>query len=104
MDGDTAERTRAIETVSAEGVDQIDREYRHMARVADSNRVPSNRMFPVFLTPDGRSPTSGDARPWRPVSYRDLAREFLTALPALPDRKTAFFVDLIGQYRRLGVT
>lgn len=92
-------------TVSDEGVDQIDREYRDMLRVAEPIRVPHSRMFPVFLTPDGRSLTSGDARFWQPVSYRDLAREFLTALPELRDRKIAFLVeDLIRQYKRLGAT
>lgn len=88
-------------TISAEGVDQVNREYRDMLRIGKSVRVPDGNMFPVFLTPGGRHPTSGNPFPWHPVSYISLAREFETVLPTLHDRKIAFLVeDLIEQYNR----
>ena len=88
-------------TLSAEGVNQVDREYRDMLRVGTSVRVPISNMFPVFLTPGGRPPTSGDPRPWHPLSYRTLALAFETALPMLGHRKIAFLVeDLVEQYQR----
>ena len=90
-------------TVSPEGKDQIDREYRDMLRLGESLCVPKNMMFPVFLTPSGRRPTSGRPEPWRTVSYRELAREFQALLSDIPDQKTVFLVeDLIGTYKRWG--
>jgi len=89
-------------TVSPEGNKQIDREYRDMNRLADSIQIPHDQRFPIFLTPDGRPPLSGNARPWRILSYNELAQEFLETLPDLRGRKIAFFIeDLIHQYERL---
>ena len=88
-------------TVSAEGVDQIGREYRDMLRVGTSVRVPPDKMYPIFLTPRGRPPKSGDPRPWHPISYGDLGKAFLGALPSLHGRKVFFLLeDLIEQYKR----
>jgi len=89
-------------TKSPEGDKQVDREYRDLRCVGKSVRVPENMMFPIFLTPSGRKPISGDPEPWRTISYRDLAEEFRTLLPEIKDQKTYFLVqDLIKIYQHL---
>jgi len=46
---------------ASEGSHQVDREFRDMRRLGTALGVPEERQFAVFLTPDGRSPLSGDA-------------------------------------------
>lgn len=85
---------------AAEGPRQVDRELADMVRFGGLVRVPRDKMFPVFLTPAGRSPTSGDPAPWHCVSYVQLARELERLAPEL-NAKTRYFVeDLVDQYRR----
>ena len=86
-------------TVSPEGIEQVDREYRDMRQLGQAARVPDSRMFPIFLTPSGRAPISGDPSHWHSLSYTRLAREIETLLPELKGRKIAYFLeDLIHHY------
>jgi len=87
-------------TFAAEGDEQIDREYRDMLRFGRVLRVPPSKMFPVFLTPSGRLPVSGDPSRWYPVSYAQVARGWKTLERELPEKTGLFITDLIEQYDR----
>ena len=88
-------------TLSPEGDDQVDREYRDLQRLGDSLRIPNENRYPIFLTPSGRSPISGNPKPWHTVSYYDLDREIDDILPQINNSKVAFLIeDLIAVYRR----
>lgn len=78
---------------ASEGDEQIDREYQDMQRLGEALRVPKDRRFAVFLTPEGRPPMSGDVSMWRSVSYVDLADALRTVLQELPDGKVRSFVE-----------
>jgi hypothetical protein len=73
--------------------EQIDREYQDMRRLGEALHVPRERQFAVFLTPEGRPPTSGDASVWRSVSYVNLADALRAVLKELPDGKLRSFVQ-----------
>jgi hypothetical protein len=73
--------------LASEGLDQLNRELRDMRRVGRSLRVPRARQFAVFLTPEGRAPTSGDAAHWVSISYGQLARAFEKLLPEIENAK-----------------
>jgi len=75
-----------------EGPDQIDREFRDMCRLGSALRIPREQMFAIFLTPDGRRPTSGDATRWRTLSYNKIAREFKKLLPKITAAKVKFIL------------
>jgi hypothetical protein len=68
---------------ASEGTEQIDREFRDMRRLGASLKIPEQMQFPVFLTPRGRLPSSGDPAPWRTISYGDLASAFVELLPSI---------------------
>lgn len=87
-------------TFAPEGDEQIDREYRDMLRFGRMLRVPPDKMFPVFLTPSGRLPVSGDASRWYPVSYAQLARQWKTLEQELPEKTGLFIADLVEHYDR----
>ena len=76
-----------------EGVAQIDRELRDMRRLGARLNIAQDRQFAIFLTPDGRSPTSGDATPWRTVSYTQLGQTFHTRLPLLRSAKARGMIE-----------
>jgi len=76
--------------LAPEGSNQVDREFRDMQRAGATLRVPEERQFAVFLTPDGRAPVSGDATRWITVSYREIAAEFDKLLPRITVGKVSF--------------
>jgi len=59
-----------------EGPAQVERELGDMNRWGEALRVPEGRRFGIFLTPEGRRPRSGDAKAWKVVSYKEVARRF----------------------------
>ncbi len=75
-----------------ESRDQIAREFRDMCRLGSALRVPREQMIAVFLTPDGKSPTSGDATHWKTLSYNQIAREFKKLLPNITAAKVKFML------------
>ena len=87
-------------TLAAEGIEQVDRELHDMLRLGEVARIPRESMFPVFLTPSGRPPISGDPAPWFRVSYGQLARSFDAICSQLPEKIAYFVRDLTIQYRR----
>lgn len=78
--------------LAAEGPRQAELELRDMDRTGEANGIPAARRHAVFLTPDGRPPTSGDSARWLCLSYARLAAAFGAALPSLGDDKLANFV------------
>lgn len=79
--------------LAAEGDKQVDREFRDMRMLGVGLRVPENRQFAVFLTPDGRMPTSGEASRWKAVSYSAVAQAFRGVLPRITDTKASGFLQ-----------
>lgn len=69
--------------LAAEGIQQVDREFRDMRRLGAVLHVPQDRQFAIFLTPEGRPPVSGAATRWRTVSYLEIAGAFRALLPAI---------------------
>lgn len=76
-----------------EGPDQVNRELRDMRRTGTAMGIPNERQFAIFLTPYGRSPISGDASPWRTLSYRDVAATFTDVLPAITSDEVKLFLQ-----------
>ena len=76
-----------------EGHKQVDREFRDMRRLGVSLKIPEKRQFPVFLTPRGRRPSSGDPTRWRALSYGDLAEAFAALLPNIAAPKVKVLVQ-----------
>lgn len=58
---------------AAEGFDQLGREHRDMRRVGETLCIPEGRQFAVFLTPEGRRPTTGNPEQWISISYATVA-------------------------------
>jgi hypothetical protein len=89
-----------------EGPNQIDREFRDMRSVGSALRIPEERQFAVFLTPDAKKqPTSGDATRWLSVSYNQIGAEFKKLLPGITSDKVKFilkdWMDTISLWRYL---
>ena len=78
--------------LAQEGPNQIDREFRDMRRVGSTLRIPQERQFAIFLTPDGRKPMSGEAIHWRTVSYNEIQAEFGKLLPSITSVKVKFIL------------
>lgn len=76
-----------------EGHNQVDREFRDMCRLGSALRIPKEQMFAIFLTPDGRSPTSGNATRWKTLSYIKVAREFKKLLPKITVTKVKYILE-----------
>lgn len=86
-----------------EGPSQLAREFRDMRRRGAALGIPRERQFPIFLTPDGRPPLSGNPARWRSVSYRDMAVAFEDVLPNVTsDRVKIFLEDWIGTVSSFG--
>lgn len=84
---------------AAEGRQQIAREQRDMDRLAEALRVPRDKCFGVFLTPDGRPPlTAPEDRQWRSISHGELADAILAVRGEVRDAKLAAFVEDLCEY------
>ncbi len=87
---------------AAEGEDQIDREFRDMRRYGRALHVPETRQYAVFLTPDGRGPTSGDPSGWISVSYGSVAAQWQKLLPQIQHEKLRAplqdWIETIGHF------
>lgn len=79
--------------LSAEGPHQAERESRDMRRTGSAMGVPEGRQIPVFLTPEGRAPTTGSTAAWKPVSYAQLACCLREVLPNIGDRRIRFIIE-----------
>ncbi|MEB3826870.1 hypothetical protein [Phormidium sp. CCY1219] len=85
-----------------EGIYQVDREFQELQRLGLGQRIPPKRQVGIFLTPDGRSPISGDPTPWHSLSYRQLADAFATLLPNIAESKLHhYLVDWIESVAHL---
>ncbi len=80
-------------TVSVEGPDQLNREYRDLQRRGESLGVPPAQRYSVFLTPDGRVPVTGKARQWRCLSYADIVTMLMSVMPEVQDMKLKLFLN-----------
>lgn len=76
-----------------EGPHQLDRELRDMCRIGSRLRVPLERQFAVFLTPDGRRPVSGDPAHWHSVSYQEVEASFEAVMPQIVSDKTRYVLE-----------
>ena len=80
-------------TVSAEGVDQLNREYRDLQRRGDSLGIAADRRYCVFLTPNGSQPRTGKTEDWRSISYGDMVAMLATVMPDVQDNKLELFLQ-----------
>jgi len=55
-------------------------------------RVPENKQFALFLTPHGRSPISGNASQWHPISYQALGSTYEHLLTQLTSEKVSALI------------
>jgi hypothetical protein len=90
--------------LAQESPEQIDREFRDMCRIGSSLRVPEGRRYAIFLTLDGRHPTSGDAAHWTAVSYKRIAERFEKLLPDITSEKVSFvlrdWIEIVSVFGR----
>lgn len=88
--------------LAQEGPHQIDREFRDMRRLGVVLRIPEQRQFGIFLTPDGQRPVSGEAIHWKPISYRELGAGFERLLSGVASVKVTFilrdWIDTISTF------
>lgn len=75
-----------------EGPDQLGREYRDMSSLADGLAIPHERRYAVFLTPEGRYPSTDAIGKWRCLPYQALVQEFAKVLPHVRDDKTRYLL------------
>jgi hypothetical protein len=79
--------------LAAEGLKQLEREFRDMRRLGAALRVPQDRQFAIFLTPDGRPPISGSATRWRTVSYPEIAGAFQALLSGINSTRVKIMLN-----------
>ncbi|WP_044195283.1 PD-(D/E)XK nuclease family protein [Oscillatoria acuminata] len=85
-----------------EGINQADLEIMEMRRLGSAQRIPKERQIAIFLTPEGRSPLSGDPSHWHNLSYPQLAAAFSQVVPQLNDLKLKhILVDWIEVVSRI---
>jgi hypothetical protein len=91
-------------TFADEGEEQLGRQERDMRRWSYGLGVPEARRFAVFLTPQGRVPTSGDAKAWRTLSYVELSDGLESVVDSITDAKLRCFVqDWLSLLKKLKV-
>ena len=78
---------------SEEGIKQLDREFGDMQRLGSRLGIPQDRQYAVFLTPDGRKPSSGDPKCWRTLSYQQLKKSLEPLLPQITSDKVRFALE-----------
>ncbi len=78
---------------SEEGTEQLAREFRDMRRLGSRLRIPHERQFAVFLTPDGREPVTGDPTCWQTLSYQLLGTLFGQLVPQITSDKVRFTLE-----------
>ncbi len=78
---------------SSEGIDQCARELRDMHQLGDRLNIPHTRRYAIFLTPDGRKPTTGDERSWKTLSYDQLEDTFRLLLPKIKSDKVRYAAE-----------
>ncbi len=77
--------------LSAEGDDQTHREFRDMRRIGAALGIPSDRQFPIFLTPWGQPPADRDH--WIPLSLTAVTEAYLGLNDKIRSRKLRFLLD-----------
>jgi hypothetical protein len=82
---------------------QLISEFRDMRELGLKLRVPENRQYAVFLTPQGDKPKTNESSHWHRLSYGKLADSFATVLPDSASEKLQFVVaDWIAIARKIG--
>ena len=86
-----------------EGDRQLRRERCDMRELGKRLRVPEDRQYAVFLTPQGRKPKKQESSRWIRLSYGELAESFAQVLPHIGSEKLRFVVeDWIAIAREIG--
>jgi hypothetical protein len=80
-------------TVSPEGIDQLNREYRDLQRRGDALGIAAGRRYCVFLTLDGHQPRTGKAKDWLSISYGDMVAMLATIMSDIKDKKLELFLQ-----------
>lgn len=86
---------------ATEGDDQIAREQRDMDHLAEVMHIPEKNRFGIFLTHDGRPPTTGPKnRRWTSLSHEKLADALAATNGLIRDAKLSAFVADLCEYMR----
>lgn len=64
-----------------------------MRRLGSRLRIPHERQFAVFLTPDGRELVTGDPTCWQTLSYQQLGVLFEQLVPQITSDKVRFTLE-----------
>ena len=80
---------------------QVDDEFEDMSDWGVALRVPPERRYAIFLSPEGRPPSSGRPGRWKTLSYEQLAERLETCLEGLPPKVETLVRDWIDCARSL---
>lgn len=75
-------------TLSPEGYDQTNREFRDLMRLAKALGIKKN-IFPIFLNPSGAKPENEN---WIPISYHSLSQALEKSLDAIQSDYVRLFI------------
>ncbi len=76
-------------TLSSEGEDQTNREYRDLLRLAESFGI-TNDYYAIFLSPYGQTPQNEN---FKPISYQQLSSAFKNIKDDIGSDYVRYFVD-----------
>lgn len=83
---------------------QLEREFRDMRQLGTILSVPSEQQFAVFLTPDGRQPSSCNPNYWQTLSYNQIKITFEKLINHIEGDKMRYtltdWLDIISTFGR----
>ena len=77
-------------TLSSEGVDQTNREYRDLLLFSEKMSIKKDSIFPIFLSPKGSKPLNEN---FRPITYRKLSKAFEKSLKEIEAPYVKYFIE-----------
>ena len=77
-------------TLSSEGIDQTNREYRDLRRFSKKMSIKKDSIFSIFLSPKGSKPFNEN---FRPITYRKLSKAFEKSLKEIEAPYVKYFIE-----------
>jgi hypothetical protein len=83
-----------IKVNAVEGHNQCANEYRDLQDFADTHNIPHNARFAIFITPDGKPPTTaGPDDNWISRSWKELGDSFSKLVPGINYDKLTYMIS-----------